>query len=490
MKTVDQMVEASYSGRPERVLQFGEGNFLRAFVDWMIDKANQQGAFDGSVVVCQPIPQGATKQLAAQDCVYTVIVRGRESGKEVVDTRIVTSISRCVNPYEDYEALLQIARSPDLQVVVSNTTEAGIAYHAGDRLSDRPAVSYPAKLTAFLYERYKAFEGKGGELLVIPCELIDNNGKNLHALVRRYAAEWELEGAFLQWLAEYVHFTGTLVDRLVTGFPKGEEEALEAQLGYKDSLMVVCEPYHLFAIEGKQEWAGLLPIHKAVPTVVWTDDVSPYKLTKVRILNGSHTASALAGYLAGNETVLEVMANPGFRRYIHKLIYDEIIPVTDVPKAELDAFAKEVEDRYDNPFLKHRLLDISLNSCAKFNARCLPTLLGNVEKNGIVPPLMSFALAGLIAFYNIRKEDEQYYGTRPDGTRYRVVDDDAVLAFFADQWSRGGPDRIVHSTLANQSFWSGKDLTGCPGLEAAVAGHLQAILTQGVQSRIDDLTGA
>ncbi|MGI6030098.1 MAG: tagaturonate reductase [Eubacteriales bacterium] len=489
MVNVKDTVEKVYGNYPEKILQFGEGNFLRAFADWMINKANAQGLYKGSIVLCQPIAPGLAKMINDQNGVYTVAMRGAENGQPVERIEKITSVSRCINPYEDYEALMEIARSEDLEVIISNTTEAGISYHAGDKLTDKPPVSYPAKLTAFLYERFKHFGGamdKG--VLILPVELIDDNGGNLKRIVKQYIAEWELGDEFLHWFEEAVHVTSTLVDRIVTGYPRNNIEYFENKLGYQDNIIVTCELFNLWVIEGKKEWADILPIHKTDAHVIWTDDVTPYKKRKVRILNGAHTSTVLAAYLAGHNIVREYMNDEVFAKYTQELLYDEVIPTLDLPKADLEEFAGAVADRFNNPYVDHRLLDISLNSCSKFCARCLPSLLGYVDVKGQLPKLLTFSLAAFIAFYNIKKlEDGSYEGVRPDGTHYPVKDDADVLEFFASEWATGDVAKIAHDTLANTAFWGGKDLTQVPGLEAATVANLKSIQDKGVSATIKEL---
>jgi len=474
MRSINDTIEKKYGNYPEKVLQFGEGNFLRAFVDWMIDKANRDGIYRGSIVLCQPIAQGLKDMINAQDGVYTLAMRGAESGQPVENIEVITSVSRCINPYENYEDLMEIARSADLEVVVSNTTEAGIAYHEGDRLTDRPPVSFPAKVTAFLYERYKAFNGdpqKG--LLFLPVELIDNNGAELKRIVLKYAEEWELGQEFTEWVNTANEFTSTLVDRIVTGYPRDEISYFEEKLGYKDNIIDTSELFNLWVIEGDKKWADKLPVHKTDANVIWTDDVKPYKKRKVRILNGAHTSTVLAAYLAGFDIVGDFMKDDTVRTFMNDVICKEVIPTLDLPKEELESFAAAVNDRFANPYIKHNLLDIALNSCSKFNARCLPSLLGYVEEKGKLPKCLTFSLAAFIKFYQGEWKDGVYTGTRKDGTQYPLRDDEAVIRFFADAWAENDAEKTAESVLSNKDFWSGKDLTEVSGLKDAVAGYLK-----------------
>ncbi len=490
MKMINETVEKVYGNYPEKVLQFGEGNFLRAFVDWMINKANKDGIYQGSIVLCQPIAQGLKKMINDQDGVYTLAMRGAENGTPVENIEIITSVSRCINPYEDedYDELMKLARSEDLEVVVSNTTEAGIAYHEGDKLTDRPPVSFPAKVTAFLYERYKAFTGAMDRgLLFLPVELIDNNGAELKRIVLQYADEWELGEEFKNWVVNANEFTSTLVDRIVTGYPRDQIDYFEEKLGYKDNVIDTSELFNLWVIEGDKKWADKLPVHKTDANVIWTDDVKPYKKRKVRILNGAHTSTVLAAYLAGYDIVVDFMKDDVIRTFMNDVIYKEVIPTLDLPKEELESFAAAVNDRFANPYIKHKLLDIALNSCSKFNARCLPSLLSYAEEKGELPKCLTFSLAAFIKFYQGEMKDGAYTGTRKDGTQYPLRDDADVLKFFADVWADPDAGKVAQAVLSHTEFWSGRDLTEVAGLLDAVAGYLKEMETKDIKDIMAEL---
>lgn len=488
MKTINERFPKRFAGLPEKVLQFGEGNFLRAFVDWMIELSNRQGDFNGSIILCQPIARGLEKTLNAQDCQYTVIMRGMENGKPVERIEQISSVSRCINPYEDYDALLKIARSEDLRCVVSNTTEAGIAYHAGDKLEDRPPMSYPAKLCAFLYERFAAFNGDPDKgLLILPVELIDDNGHHLKRIVLQYAGEWALGERFTQWLENSCCFASTLVDRIVTGYPRDQIDELQQKLGYEDHALDTCELFNLWVIEADAKWASVFPVAKTEANVIWTDDVTPYKKRKVRILNGAHTGTVLAAYLAGHDLVLDFMNDALFRGYMDRMLLDEVVPTLDLPREDLLAFAKAVSDRFLNPFIRHRLLDIALNSCSKYCARCLPSLLAYAEQFGSFPSHLTFALAAFIRFYRGAWRDGHFYGAREDGASYEIRDDRAVLDFMAEAWKSEDAACVSRAVLGNAAFWGDRDLTQIPGLVDAVAQYLESILASGVRATIKGL---
>jgi tagaturonate reductase len=487
MKSIREAVRKKHGHYPERILQFGEGNFLRAFADWMIEEANEAGVYEGSVVLCQPIAQGLAALLQEQDCIYTVLMRGIEDGRPQEKSAVITSVSRCVNPYRNYEELLKLAESPDLQVIVSNTTEAGIVWMDGEKADDAPPASFPAKLCAFLYRRFAHFGGRDAPLLILPAELIDDNGSRLKDLVLRHAREWNLETAFIEWLNSNAFFTNTLVDRIVTGFPKDALPSFEEKSGYRDNLLVACELFNLWVIEGKKEWADILPLHKTCANVVWTGDVAPYKKRKVRILNGSHTAAAPGAYLAGFETVAEMLGSDVFREYESRLIFDEIVPSINLPQDELTAFARQVQERFGNPFIVHRLWDITLNDCSKYSARCLPSLLEYLDKTGHLPPLLTFSLAVFFRFYRVRKKGDGFCGRRENGEEYAIKDDKDTLEFFAGIWRKGNAETAIHRALSHAEFWNGRNLAEIPHIEKTVAEHFISIEQKGIEAAIKSL---
>ena len=483
-KEIDKELVESPKIFIEKVLQFGEGNFLRAFIVDFIDQLNEKELFDGSVVVVQPIPQGLAETINAQNGKYTVVLRGLVNGKLVVEKRRICSISRAINPYTDFDEYMRNMKNPNLRFVVSNTTEAGITYSDTCKLTDKPPVSFPAKITALLYERFNHFKGdptKG--FIFIPCELIDDSGTKLKEIVLRLATEWQLEEDFIKWVHDCNYFTNTLVDRIVTGYPKDEIESME--LGYEDNLVVAGEVYHFFAIEVPNDYAlrelhEKLPFHKAGLNIVLTNDVTPYKLRKVRILNGAHTSSVLAARLCGIETVGEMMKDPLFVKYIRKGIFDEIIPTLDLLHEDMIGFAEAVFDRFANPYIKHYLLSIALNSVAKYNTRVLSTIFDYYNKFKLLPEVLTLSFAALIAFYST---DE-------------ASDVDSVVDWFKNKWNKVNSEEIAISELvndvcANTGFWDGKDLTKeLPGFAEKVSEHLQNIktkdsLAEGMRSELE-----
>ncbi len=484
---------------PERAIQFGEGNFLRGFVDWMIHKLNQNGLFNGRVVVIQPIEQGLSEQLNQQDGLYTLLLRGIQNDKVVQEQEIISSISRVINPYKQYEDYLACAANPDLRFVFSNTTEAGIAYSPADRYEDKPPASFPGKLTVFLHKRFEAFQGDPDKgLVIIPCELIENNGDELRKIVLRLAAEWELGEAFIHWVEHHNHFLSSLVDRIVTGYPREEIDELTKQAGYEDACFTTAEIFHLWVIQGDQRFAEELPFTKVGLNVIWAEDMTPYRTRKVRILNGAHTMTALAAYLYGAETVKDCMDDPSLRQYMEKGIYDEIIPTLDLPEEELLDFAKAVLDRFANPYNKHYLLSISLNSVSKFKTRVLPSIKDYIKRKNELPKVLTFSMAALLAFYRGTELREQaLIGKRASGVEYveydeyAVNDDLPVLELFQSVWSswtdsREGTAQLVNTVLQRADLW-GEDLTQLPGFAEQVADHLHAVITKGMQEALKDV---
>lgn len=382
--------------RTERVLQFGEGNFLRGFVDWMIDRLNKENGGDYGVVVVQPLPDGMIKMINDQDGLYSLYLRGLQNGERTEETRVVDCITRGINPYADTDAFFDCALNPDLRFIVSNTTEAGIAYKPNQSDADFEGTTFPGRLAMFMKKRFDA--GLDG-FIILPCELIDKNGDRLKECVLKYASDWNYGEKFKAWINEKNHFTNTLVDRIVTGYPRDNAAEMCEKYGYIDNIIDTAEIFHLWVIEGDKKYAEEIPFHKIGLNVLWTDDVTPYKKRKVRILNGAHTMSVLAARLAGLETVGDMMNAPDTYKFVHDGIFEEILPTLDLPKDELAAFANDVIERFKNPFIKHYLLSIALNSVSKFKVRVLPSILEYIKRYGKEPKLLVFSLASLIMFY-------------------------------------------------------------------------------------------
>ncbi|MCA5579861.1 tagaturonate reductase [Enterocloster clostridioformis] len=379
--------------RKETVIQFGEGGFLRGFADYFFQKLQDKGLFDGSVVIVQPIEKGMCSVLEQQGCEYNLFLRGIDNGQVVDEHTHIDIISRCVNPYENFESYMKLAENPDFRFIVSNTTEAGIEYVDSNQFTDAPARSFPGKLTQLLYKRFRL--GLKG-FIILSCELIDHNGEELEICCLRYADLWGLGEEFKTWLVQENDFCSTLVDRIVTGFPRDEHEELCRRIGEQDDMMDTAEIFHLWVIQGSHE--DELPLQKAGFHVVWTDNVDPYKKRKVRILNGAHTSMVLGAHLYGLKTVGECLKDEKVSALLRKCIFGEIIPAIGDTE-DNRKFGEAVLERFSNPFIKHMLLSIALNSVSKFRARVLPTILEYRDMFGSCPQGLTFSLAALIAFY-------------------------------------------------------------------------------------------
>lgn len=485
----ETLEKAGYTGyllknAPERVLQFGEGNFLRAFADYWFDMANEKAGWNGKCVLVQPIAQGLTQLINRQEGLYTLYLRGRQNGEKVDAKRVVSSVSRCLNPYEkqDYDAMMDVAAGEALEYIVSNTTEAGIVYDPSCRLEDCPPASFPAKLTQVLLHRWRA--GRPG-VVVLSCELIDNNGKELLRCVNQYIKQWGLEEGFARWVNGDCTFCSTLVDRIVPGRIRDAAEAarLEDENGYRDALIDVGEVFGVWNIEGPEWLAEKLPFRAAGLNCPVVPDVTPYKKRKVRILNGAHTGFVLGAYLAGYDIVRDCMQDDVILGFMNRMLHEEVIPTLPLDRQDLEAFAAAVQDRFNNPFINHELMSITLNSTSKWRARNMPSLLEYAQTAGKLPPCLAMSFAAYIAFYSsdIQALTEQgLVCRRPKGNEYTVSDDRWVLEFY---YSRRGvsDETLVHDVMTNEKMW-GQDLTLVPGFERAAAENLRRIRTEGARA--------
>lgn len=413
----------------ETILQFGTGNFLRGFADYFINELNEQGLYGGKIVVVSPTNSKSVDKINAQNGKYNLILRGIENGKEVSSINEIDSINRAINPYEDFEGFLSLAKNPDLRFIISNTTEAGICFDNTCKITDKPASSFPAKLTQFLYQRYKA--GLNG-FVIFACELIDDNGKELEKCVIKYAEKWELGKDFITWIKSDNTFCNTLVDRIVTGYPKDEAELIFDEIGYRDNLLDTAEPYHLWVIEG--DFEDELTLQKAGFNVIWTDNVAPYKKMKVRILNGSHTSLVFPSLLCNVETVGESLKDEQLNAFLNTCIFDYILPMLD-DTDEIKSFANAVLERFSNPYIRHLWKSISLNSVSKFTARVLPTVNDYIDKKNSMPKPLVFSLACLIEYYKANE----------------VTDGEYAVDYIKNN--------DIKSILANTDLW-GQELSG------------------------------
>ena len=493
METLNYQVleKSGYDGyilknAPEKVLQFGEGNFLRAFVDYWFDLANEKADWNGKCVLVQPIAPGLAKMINEQEGLYTLYLRGSENGQKVDDKRVISSVSRCLNPYEkaDYEKMMDVAASDDLEIIVSNTTEAGIVYDPACQQNDCPPSSFPAKLTQVLYHRYKA--GKKG-IIMLACELIDNNGKELLKCVNQYIDQWGLEDGFKKYVNEDCTFCGSLVDRIVPGRIRDPKEVaeLEEKHGYADPLLDVGEVFGVWVIEGDTKLNDILPFRKAglEDHVFVTPDMSPYKKRKVRILNGAHTGFVLGAYLAGFDIVRDCMHDETILGYMNKMLLQEVVPILPLDQDDCKKFAAAVEDRFNNPFVNHELMSISLNSTSKWRARNMPSFLEYVGKNGKLPTCLTMSFAAYIAFYSndIQElNDKGLVCKRAKGNEYTISDDRYVLEFYNAHKDDDIPT-LVHAVMTNEQMW-GQDLTKVAGFEEATVKNLTLIREQGAMA--------
>ncbi len=472
--------------RPIKVLQFGEGGFLRAFVDYMIDVANEKGVFDGNIAIVKPIEFGSLDFFHQQDCQYTLSMRGKEDGEAKIVNRVITSVADAVGAVEEYDRYMEYARLDTLRFVVSNTTEAGIVFDENDKFENTPPNTFPGKLTKFLYERFKAFNGamdKG--LIMLPVELIADNGPMLKRCVFDFIQLWELGEDFKEWVREACIFGSTLVDRIVTGYPRDDAEQIWQELGYRDNLLDTSELFALWVIESEKDFSDEFPLDEAGLPVIFTDNQKPYKERKVRILNGAHTSFVLASYLAGNDIVLESMNDATVRQFMMNTIFDEVIPTLSLPEQELKDFANAVIERFENPYVKHALLSISLNSVSKWRARCMPSLLAYIEKEGKLPKHLTFSIAALMAFYTGSEiRDGALIGDR-NGQEYKIMDDADVLEFFAAN-SKKPANQVVSMFLGNVKFF-GEDLNAQPGLTDAVVADLELIRAEGMRKALETI---
>ena len=466
---------------PEKVLQFGEGNFLRAFVDYWFDLSNERVGWNGKCVLVQPIAMGLRDLINQQEGLYTLYLRGTENGQKVDRKRVISSVSRCLNPYDsaDFDAMMDLAASPALEYIVSNTTEAGIQYDPSCQLTDKPCASFPGKLTQVLYHRWQ----KGGSgLVVLSCELIDNNGKELLRCVNSYIEQWRLPEDFYAYVNQACTFCSTLVDRIVPGRIRDPQEVarLEEENGYADPLTDVGEVFGVWNIEGPAWLEEKLPFKAAGLNCPVVPDVTPYKKRKVRILNGAHTGFVLGAYLAGFDIVRDAVQNDTVLSFMNKMLYDEVIPTLPLDRDDLMRFASAVQDRFNNPFVNHELMSISLNSTSKWRARNMPSFLESMELTGKLPPCLTMSFAAYVAFYSNDIQsltDKGLICRRPKGNEYTISDDRWVLEFYYAH-KDDTPEALVHAVMTNQDMW-GQDLTAVPGFEAATVKNLTLIREKG-----------
>ncbi len=470
---------AAKSVRPERVIQFGEGNFLRAFADWIIRQMNEKTDFNGSVVVVQPIAQGRTDLLNRQDCLYHVNLQGLADGVQVNSLTLIDAISRALNPYADFDTFLQLADQPEIRFVISNTTEAGITFDPSCRLEDTPAASYPGKLTQLLYRRFRTFgDDRSKGLLIFPCELIFHNGQALKDTICRYIDHWGLGADFRAWFTEACGVYATLVDRIVPGFPRKEIDAIKETLQYNDNLVVQAEVFHLWVIEAPQAVADEFPADKAGLNVLFVADETPYHRRKVTLLNGPHTVLAPVAWLSGVNIVRDACQHPVLGAFVHKVMFDELTETLDLPKESLAPYSHDVLERFHNPFVDHAVASIMLNAFSKYATRDLPGLKTYLARKGELPKGLVLGLAAIITYYN--------GFTRADGCTSQPVDAPDILRLLRDCWAAGSTGGVVESVLRASSIW-GEDLNNIPGLTVLLTYYLDRIATNGMLHTVKEI---
>lgn len=459
--------------RPIKVMQFGEGNFLRAFVDWILQKMNNAKVFDGGVVVVQPMPFGRVENLKEQDGLYTLYLQGLQNGKAERVHEVIDVLEDYLNPFTDYAKYLDYAKSTDLEFIISNTTEAGIAFDPTDTDFSVTPKSYPGKLLAFLKARYDYFNGdltKGLE--IIPCELIDYNGDTLKHVLVELANNNKMDQKFIEWVTKANRFYNTLVDRIVPGYPRNEDKKLWEDLGYIDNNMVVGEIFHLWVIDGPKGLEAKLPAPKAGLNVLFVDSIKPYKERKVKILNGSHTCLVPVSYLSGIDTVRETIEDQQLGKFVKEFIFDEVVPTINIPQDQMISYANSVLERYSNPFVRHELMSIALNSVTKYKTRILPTVLQNINDLKKMPKHALFSLAALMYFYRGKRGNEDI----------KLADDPWAIELFQKLWNefdgtKAGCKKIVETVLGLEHHWE-LNLNTLPGVTDFVTDCLYEITTK------------
>lgn len=450
---------------PIKIVQFGGGNFMRGFTDYVIDRLNKEAGFNAGIVNVQPTAGGSVHKLEEQDNLYTLFSRGIKKGEIIDEKRMISAIQKSINPYTDYNEFLALAKEEDLEFIFSNTTETGIAYDETENNYTGPHKNFPAKLTVLLHERFKNFEGAQDKgVRIIPCELIEDNAFVLKAIILKYASLWNLGEDFIQWIETANQFHNTLVDRIVPGYPKDDSAQYEDQLDYEDQMMVVSEVFLLWVIQNAGNLKERIPFHKINEQILVVDDIQPYRLRKVRILNGGHTLMLAPAILSGKETVKESIDDQFIGTFLKETIFNEVNQTLGLDEEELKDFAEEVFDRFRNPFIKHYQASIALYFVSKFKVRILPSLLTYVEINNKLPLNLTFSLACLIRFYQGSFREKAL----------PLNDEESIVNRFKEIWKHQDYRKVAELALAETSFWD-TDLTQVPGLTAAVSNALSEI---------------
>ena len=465
--------------RPERIIQFGEGNFLRAFVDWIISNMNEKTDFNSSVVVVQPIDKGMVDALNAQDCLYHVNLQGLNNGEVVNSFRMIDVISRALNPYSQYNDFMALAEQPEMRFVISNTTEAGINFDPSCKLEDAPANSYPGKLTQLLYHRFKHFNGdKSKGLIIFPCELSFLNGHKLKETIYQYIELWNLGEEFKSWFETVCGVYATLVDRIVPGFPRKDIDNIKTKLDFDDNLVVQGEAFHLWVIEAPESVAEEFPANKAGLNVLFVPSEEPYHERKVTLLNGPHTVLSPVAFLSGVNIVRDACRHEVIGKFIKRVMFDELMETLNLPKEELKKFADDVLERFNNPFVDHQVTSIMLNSFPKYATRDLPGVKEYLKRKGVLPEGLVLGLAAIIVYYK--------GGKRADGVEIVPNDAPEIMAMLTSLWNDGSVENLVKTVLADTSIW-GEDLNTIPGLADRVIYYINKIQSEEMLQTVKDL---
>lgn len=465
--------------RPERIIQFGEGNFLRCFVDWIISNMNEKADFNSDVVIVQPLGMGRIDNLMEQNCLYHVNLQGLDNGKPVNSFRLIDCVSRALNPYKQFAEFLALAEQPEMRFVISNTTEAGIAYDPSCKLDDAPASSYPGKLVQLLYHRYQYFKGDMSKgLIIFPCELIFLNGHKLKEVIYQYIDLWQLGDGFKEWFEKACGVYATLVDRIVPGFPRKDIDKIKAELDYDDNNVVQGEFFHLWVIEAPESVAKEFPADKAGLNVLFVPSEEPYHERKVTLLNGPHTVLSPVAFLSGINIVRDACQHPVIGRFVHRVMYDELMPTLNLPQDELKHFADAVLERFCNPFVDHQVTSIMLNSFPKYATRDLPGLKTYLKRKGHLPEGLVLGLAAIMVYYR--------GGKRADGADIVPNDAPEIMELLSKLWKEGDVENLVKTVLAQTSIW-GEDLNAIPGLKDCVVYYINRINEVGMLDTVKEL---
>ncbi|MDR2087449.1 MAG: tagaturonate reductase [Dysgonamonadaceae bacterium] len=478
MKNLNRKTATDTKLYPERIIQFGEGNFLRAFVDWIVYNMNRKTGFDTGIVILQPLPEGMIDALNEQDGLYHLNLQGINNEQTVDSLELIDVVTRGLNPYSQFDEYLQLAENPEIRFVISNTTEAGIAFDSACRLDDKPAQSYPGKLTQLLYHRYKTFNGAPAKgWIIFPCELIFHNGVELKKCIHQYIDLWQLGETFKHWFDTACGVYCTLVDRIVPGYPSDTIHEIRDKIQLNDRLVVKAEIFHLWVIEAPETVAAEFPAAEAGLNVLFVPSEKPYHERKVTLLNGLHTILSPVGYLSGLNTVRECVEDETIGKFVLQVMFNELLPTLDLPEDELKHYANDVLDRFKNPFVKHFVTSIMLNSFPKYKTRDLPGLKMYLERTGRLPNGLTLGLAAMITYYKGGKRGDDAIVPK---------DDPAILELLTGLWQSNDVAKVARGVLAAAFIW-GEDLNKITGLTEKLTAYLRAIQEKGMRKTVQSV---